>query len=52
MPFVTTLEPLLRSSVPKLIHYLDELEQKGVLRETFDKANLPAEIEVRPSDSP
>lgn len=30
--FVTTLEPLLRSSVPKLIHYLDELEQKGVLR--------------------
>jgi len=30
--FVTTLEPLLRSSVPKLIHYLDDLEQKGVIR--------------------
>ena len=30
--FVTTLEPLLKSSVPKLIHYLDDLEQKGVLR--------------------
>lgn len=29
---VTTLEPLLKSSVPKLIHYLDELEQKGVIR--------------------
>ena len=30
--FVTTLEPLLRSSVPQLIHYLDELEQQGVFR--------------------
>ena len=30
--FVTTLEPLLRSSVPKLITYLDDLEQKGVIR--------------------
>ena len=30
--FITTLEPLLKSSVPKLIHYLDDLEQKGVLR--------------------
>ena len=30
--FVTTLEPLMRSSVPKLIHYLDDLEQKGVIR--------------------
>ena len=30
--FVTTLEPLLKSSVPKLINYLDDLEQKGVIR--------------------
>jgi uncharacterized protein YjgD (DUF1641 family) len=30
--FVTTLEPLLRSSVPQLISYLDDLEQKGVFR--------------------
>ena len=30
--FVTTLEPLLRSSVPQMISYLDELEQKGVFR--------------------
>lgn len=30
--FVTTLEPLLRSSVPQLIHYLDDLEQQGVFR--------------------
>ena len=30
--FVTTLEPLLKSSVPQLIHYLDDLEQQGVFR--------------------
>jgi uncharacterized protein YjgD (DUF1641 family) len=30
--FVTTLEPLLRGSVPQLISYLDEMEQKGVFR--------------------
>ena len=30
--FVTTLEPLLKSSVPQLINYLDDLEQRGVLR--------------------
>jgi uncharacterized protein YjgD (DUF1641 family) len=30
--FVTTLEPLLRGSVPQLISYLDDLEQKGVFR--------------------
>jgi uncharacterized protein YjgD (DUF1641 family) len=30
--FVTTLEPLLKSSVPKLIAYLDDMEQKGVIR--------------------
>ncbi|MGD9180758.1 MAG: DUF1641 domain-containing protein [Desulfobacterales bacterium] len=30
--FVVTIEPLLKSSVPQLINYLDDLEQKGVLR--------------------
>lgn len=30
--FLTTLEPLLRSTVPQLINYLDDLEQKGVFR--------------------
>jgi uncharacterized protein YjgD (DUF1641 family) len=30
--FVTTLEPLLRASVPQLITYLDEMEQRGVFR--------------------
>jgi len=30
--FVQTIEPLLRSTVPQIIRYLDDLEQKGVLR--------------------
>jgi len=30
--FVQTIEPLLKSSVPQLIQYLDELERNGVLR--------------------
>lgn len=30
--FVTTLEPLLRSSVPQIISYLDDIEQRGVFR--------------------
>ena len=30
--FVLTIEPLLKSAVPQIINYLDELEQKGVLR--------------------
>jgi uncharacterized protein YjgD (DUF1641 family) len=30
--FVKDLEPLLKSAVPQIIHYLDELEQKGVIR--------------------
>lgn len=29
---VTTIEPLLKSAVPQIINYLDDLEQKGVLR--------------------
>ncbi|MFZ5568925.1 MAG: DUF1641 domain-containing protein [Thermodesulfobacteriota bacterium] len=30
--FVRDLEPLLKSAIPQLIHYLDELEQRGVFR--------------------
>jgi len=30
--FVLTIEPLLKSAVPQVINYLDDLEQKGVLR--------------------
>ena len=30
--FVTTIEPLLKSAVPQIVNYLDDLEQKGVLR--------------------
>jgi uncharacterized protein YjgD (DUF1641 family) len=30
--FVTTIEPLMKSAVPQVINYLDDLEQKGVLR--------------------
>ena len=30
--FVTTLEPLLKTSVPQIVNYLDDLEQRGVLR--------------------
>jgi len=39
--FVTTLEPLLRSSVPQMINYLDELEQRGVFK------ILMATLEIR-----
>lgn len=30
--FMTTIEPLLKSAVPQIINYLDDLEQRGVLR--------------------
>ncbi|MBW1710426.1 MAG: DUF1641 domain-containing protein [Deltaproteobacteria bacterium] len=29
---ITTMEPLLKSTVPQIIHYLDSLEQQGVFR--------------------
>ncbi|MCP4371379.1 MAG: DUF1641 domain-containing protein [Deltaproteobacteria bacterium] len=29
---VTTIEPLLKSAVPQVINYLDDLEQRGILR--------------------
>lgn len=41
---VTTLEPLLKSSVPKLIHYLDDLEQKGVLRVIQSMLDVRAKV--------
>ncbi len=53
--FITTLEPLLKGSVPQLIHYLDELEQRGVfrvinatlgVRAKIAKAYTPEDIDV------
>jgi uncharacterized protein YjgD (DUF1641 family) len=41
---VTTMEPLLKSSVPKLIHYLDDLEQKGVLRVIQSMLDVRAKV--------
>jgi len=42
--FVTTLEPLLRSSVPQIIHYLDELEQRGVFKILMATLEIRAKI--------
>ena len=42
--FVTTLEPLLKSSVPKLIAYLDDLEQKGVIRVIQSMLDVRAKV--------
>lgn len=42
--FVLTIEPLLKSSVPKLINYLDDLEQKGVLRIIQSTLDVRAKI--------
>ena len=53
--FITTLEPLLKGSVPQLIHYLDDLEQRGVfrvlnatlgVRAKIAEAYTPEDIEV------
>jgi uncharacterized protein YjgD (DUF1641 family) len=48
--FVTTAEPLLRSSVPQLIIYLDELEQRGVFRTI--KATLDVRAKIAEAYSP
>ncbi len=48
--FVITIEPLLKSSVPQLINYLDELEQKGVLR--IIQSTLDVRAKVAASYSP
>lgn len=42
--FFTTLEPLLRSSVPQIINYLDDLEQRGVFRVIHSMLEVRAKI--------
>ena len=42
--FVLTIEPLLKSSVPQLINYLDDLEQRGVLRIIQSTLDVRAKI--------
>ena len=42
--FVTTIEPLLKSSIPKIINYLDDLEQRGVLRIITSTLDVRAKI--------
>ena len=42
--FALTIEPLLKSSVPQLINYLDDLEQKGVLRIIQSTLDVRAKI--------
>ena len=42
--FVTTIEPLLKSSVPQVINYLDDLEQRGVLRMFTSMLDVRAKI--------
>ncbi len=42
--FILTIEPLLKSSVPQLINYLDDLEQKGILRIIQSTLDVRAKI--------
>ena len=42
--FATTIEPLLKSAVPQIIHYLDDLEQRGVLRIITSMLDVRAKI--------
>ena len=48
--FVITIEPLLKSAVPKIIDYLDELEQRGVLR--IIQSTLDVRAKIAASYSP
>jgi uncharacterized protein YjgD (DUF1641 family) len=48
--FVITIEPLLKSSVPQLINYLDDLEQRGVLR--IIQSTLDVRAKIAASYSP
>jgi uncharacterized protein YjgD (DUF1641 family) len=48
--FVLTIEPLLKSAVPKIINYLDELEQRGVLR--IIQSTLDVRAKIAASYSP
>jgi uncharacterized protein YjgD (DUF1641 family) len=42
--FVTDLEPLLKSAVPKMIEHLDELERKGVFRVIKSMLDIRAKV--------
>jgi uncharacterized protein YjgD (DUF1641 family) len=42
--FVLTVEPLFKSAVPQVINYLDDLEQKGVLRVITAMLDVRAKI--------
>ena len=42
--FVQTIEPLIKSAVPKIINYLDDLEQRGVLRIIQSTLDVRAKI--------
>jgi uncharacterized protein YjgD (DUF1641 family) len=42
--FVTIIEPLLKSAVPQMINYLDDLEQRGVLRIITSMLDVRAKI--------
>jgi len=42
--FVSTIEPLLKSAVPQVINYLDDLEQRGVLRVITAMLDVRAKI--------
>lgn len=42
--FVMTIEPLLKSAVPKIINYLDDLEQRGILRIIQSTLDVRAKI--------
>ncbi|MCK4987266.1 MAG: DUF1641 domain-containing protein, partial [Desulfobacterales bacterium] len=48
--FALTIEPLLKSSVPQLINYLDDLEQKGVMR--IIQSTLDVRAKIAASYSP
>ncbi len=42
--FVKTIEPLLKSSVPQMVNYLDDLEQRGVFRVIQATLDIRAKI--------
>jgi len=48
--FVLTIGPLLKSAVPKIINYLDDLEQRGVLR--IIQSTLDVRAKIAASYSP
>jgi uncharacterized protein YjgD (DUF1641 family) len=48
--FISDIEPLLRSAVPQLISYLDDLEKRGVLR--IIKSTLDIRAKVAKAYSP